>query len=339
MSGIHSHDHSSHQHHQPRRKHSAPGARTSTQASTSASRRRLVLALILTSSFLVVEVVAGILFGSLALLSDAGHMLTDAGALGLAIWAQSLGTRPRSDRKTFGYRRAEILAAAANGVVLGVTAIAVMVEAARRLASPSHVQGGPMLLVASLGLGINLGAAWILSRQAGHGHGHGHGPDLNLRAATVHVIADAAGSAAAILAATLILAFGWSVADPITSIVISMLILVGAWRLLRDATHVLMEGAPVGMDVAALERLARETPGVREVHDLHVWSLVGDAPVITAHVLLERGAHGVEVARDVGRRIEDKVGRSHVTVQPEAVSPDDQLVRLRRWGETRGPES
>src|SRR5450432_469220 len=330
MSGIHSHDHSSHQ---PHPKHSAPGARRSTQASIPASRRRLVLALILTSSFLVVEVVAGILFGSLALLSDAGHMLTDAGALGLAIWAQTLGTRPRSDRKTFGYRRAEILAAAANGVVLGVTAIAVMVEAARRLASPSHVQGAPMLLVASLGLVINLGAAWLLSRQAGQGHGHGH--DLNLRAATVHVIADAAGSAAAILAATLILVFGWSVADPITSILISILILVGAWRLLRDATHVLMEGAPVGMDVAALERLARETPGVREVHDLHVWSLVGDAPVITAHVLLERGAHGVEVARDVGRRIEDKVGRSHVTVQPEAASPDEQLVRLRRSGETR----
>src|SRR5450432_951235 len=183
MSGIHSHDHSSHQ---PHPKHSAPGARRSTQASIPASRRRLVLALILTSSFLVVEVVAGILFGSLALLSDAGHMLTDAGALGLAIWAQTLGTRPRSDRKTFGYRRAEILAAAANGIVLGITAIAVIVEAVRRFASPPHIEGFPMLVVAAIGLGINLVAARILM--------HGGHQSMNLRAAAAHVMADAAGS-------------------------------------------------------------------------------------------------------------------------------------------------
>jgi cobalt-zinc-cadmium efflux system protein len=287
-------------------------------ASSAASRRRLVIALGLTASYLIVEVVAGILSGSLALLSDAGHMLTDAGALALALWAQSLGARPRSDRKTFGYRRAEILAAAANGIVLGITAIAVIVEAIRRFAAPPQILAFPMLVVASIGLGINLVAAWVLSRGGGH--------DLNLRAAAVHVMADAAGSAAAIVAAALILMFGWTIADPITSILISVLILFGAWRLLRDSTNVLMEGAPIGLDVAALERLACDTPGVREVHDLHVWSIVGDAPVITAHVLLERGAHGVEVARDVGRRIEDKVGQAHVTVQPEAVAHGEQLL-------------
>jgi cobalt-zinc-cadmium efflux system protein len=287
-------------------------------ATLAASRGRLVIALVLTGSFLIVEVVAGILSGSLALLSDAGHMLTDAGALGLALWAQTLGARPRSDRKTFGYRRAEILAAAGNGIVLGITAIAVIVEAIRRFAVPPHIRAYPMLIVASAGLATNLVAASILSRGSAH--------DLNLRAAAAHVMADAAGSGAAIVAAVLILIFGWTIADPITSILISVLILFGAWRLLRDATNVLMEGAPVGMDVAALERLACDTPGVREVHDMHVWSIVGDAPVITAHVLLERGAHGVEVARDVGRRIEDKVGRAHVTVQPEAVTQDEQLL-------------
>jgi cobalt-zinc-cadmium efflux system protein len=290
-----------------------------------ASRRRLILAFGLTASFLVVEVVAGLVSGSLALLSDAGHMLTDAGALGLAIWAQALGSRPRSDRKTFGYRRAEILAAAANGIVLGVAAIVVIVEAIRRFAAPPSIRGYPMLVVAAVGLAINLVAAWILSRGSGH--------DLNVRAAAAHVMADAAGSVAAIVAAVLILAFGWTIADPITSIVISVLILFGAWRVLSDATHVLMEGTPLGIDVAGLERVACETPGVREVHDLHVWSIVGDAPVITAHVLLKTGAHGVEVARDVGRRIEEKVGRAHVTVQPEAISsgerlfPTDTLVR------------
>jgi cobalt-zinc-cadmium efflux system protein len=283
------------------------------------SRRRLVIALALTASFMVVEIVSGILSGSLALLSDAGHMLTDAGGLGLALWAQAIGSRPRSDRKTFGYRRAEILAAAANGIVLGITAIAVIVEAVRRFTAPPHVQGYPMLVVAAAGLGINLLAGWVLSRGGGH--------DLNLRAAAAHVLADAAGSVAAIIAAVLILVLGWALADPIASILISVLILFGAWRLLRDTTHVLMEGAPPGIEVAALERLARETAGVRDVHDLHVWSIVGDAPVITAHVILEPGAHGVEVARDVGRRIEDVVGRSsHVTVQPEAASPQHQLL-------------
>jgi cobalt-zinc-cadmium efflux system protein len=282
------------------------------------SRQRLVVALCLTASFLIVEIVAGLWSGSLALLSDAGHMLTDAGALGLAIWAKTLGTRPRSDRKTFGYRRAEILAAAANGIVLGITAIAVIIEACRRFASPPAIQASPMLIVAAIGLAINLIAAWVLSHGAGH--------DLNLRAATAHVLADAAGSVSAIVAAALILMFGWSIADPITSILISLLILFGAWRLLRDTTHVLMEGAPPGLDLAALERLACDTAGVREVHDLHVWSIVGDAPVITAHVLLEPGAHGVEVARDVGRRLEDMVGRAHVTVQPEAASPGERLL-------------
>jgi len=282
------------------------------------SRKRLLLALLLTGSFLVVEVVAGIVSGSLALLSDASHMLTDAGALGLALWAQTLSSRPRSDRKTFGYRRAEILAAAANGIVLGITAIAVIVEAVRRFAAPPHVEGRAMLVVAIVGLAVNLLAAWNLSR--------GGRQNLNLRAAAAHVLADAAGSVAAIVAAVLILAFGWTLADPITSIVISVLIIVGAWRLLKDATNVLMEGAPAGIDVSTLERVTRETPGVRDVHDLHVWSIVEDAPVITAHVRLEAGAHGVEVARDVGRRIAETVGRAHVTVQPEAVPPGEQLL-------------
>jgi cobalt-zinc-cadmium efflux system protein len=284
---------------------------------SSLPRKRLLLALVLTGSFLVVEVVAGLVSGSLALLSDAGHMLTDAGALGLALWAQSLGTRPRSDRKTFGYRRAEILAAAANGIVLGITAIVVIVEAIRRFAAPPEIRGYPMLIVATIGLAINLVAAKVLSGGGAH--------DLNLRAAAAHVTADAAGSMAAIVAAVLILVFGWTIADPITSILISLLILFGAWRLLQDATHVLMEGVPTGMDVATLERVARETPGVRDVHDVHVWSIVGDSPVVTAHVVLAAGAHGVEVARNVGRRIEDKIGPAHVTVQPEAARLEDDL--------------
>lgn len=281
-------------------------------------RRRLSVALGLTLAFLVVEVVAGIVSGSLALLSDAGHMLTDAGALGLALWAQRLGSRPRSQRKTFGYRRAEILAAAANGVVLGITAIAVIIEAVRRFTAPPRIEGVPMLVVAAAGLVVNLIAAKVLSG--------GGTRDLNVRAAAAHVMADAAGSVAAIVAAVLILTLGWTLADPITSIVISVLILVGAWRLLRDATSVLMEGVPAGIDVAALERIVCETPGVSAIHDLHVWSIVGDSPVITAHVVLAPDAHGVAVANAVGRRLEQAVGHAHVTVQPEAAPTEDAII-------------
>ena len=311
---IDDHDHGhGHDHHHDHDRHHGHAADL-----RDVSRRRLLVALALTSTFLIVEVGAGIWSGSLALLSDAGHMLTDAGALGLALWAQSLSTRPRSGRKTFGYRRAEILAAAANGIVLGITAVGVIVEAIRRLSAPPPVEARVMLVVAAIGLVVNLIGAWNLSR--------GGTRSLNLRAAAVHMLADAAGSAAAIVAALLILAFGVNRADPITSIVISALILTGAWRLLRDATHVLMEGAPEGIDVAAIERVTRETPGVCDVHDLHVWSIVDDAPVITAHVVIDPGAHGVEVARDVGRRIEEAVGQSHVTVQPEAALPEQQLL-------------
>ena len=301
MTHNHDHDHARHAHAH------GPGD----------ARRRLFAALVFTASFMVVEVVAGLLSGSLALLSDAGHMLTDAGALVLALWAQSLGARPRSDSKTFGYRRAEILAAAANGVVLGATAIAVVVEAIRRFATPQPIHGRAMLVVAVAGLVINLASAWILSRG---------GNDLNTRAAAAHVLADAAGSVAAMIAAILILTLGWTFADPAISIVISAVILVSAWRLLRDATHVLMQGTPDGLDVAALGRLVRDTAGVSDVHDLHVWSILGDAPVITAHVVVNPGAHGVEVARDVGKRIERALGPCHVTVQPESFNRDGALV-------------
>ncbi|HVV48648.1 MAG TPA: cation diffusion facilitator family transporter [Polyangia bacterium] len=311
------------EHHGHHHEHSDVAARGSANP-----RRRLVAALALTATFMVVEVLAGFWSGSLALLSDAGHMLTDAGALGLAIWAQKLGERPRSDRKTFGYRRAEILAAAANNIVLGAAAVAVIVEAIRRFTAPHPIQGAPMLIVACVGLAINLLSAWILSRGAGH--------DLNLRAAAAHVAADAAGSVAAIVAAVLILTLGWTVSDPIASILISLLILVGAWRLLREATNVLMQGVPPGIDVSALERLAGETPGVREVHDLHVWSIVGDAPVITAHVVLEPGAHGVEVARDVGLRLEGATRGGHVTVQPEASPPGRELLSPEALTRPRG---
>jgi cobalt-zinc-cadmium efflux system protein len=308
------HDHGAHAHgHPPGHAGHLHGAELQEVA-----RRRLLIALVLTAGFMLVEVAAGLLSGSLALLSDAGHMLTDAGALGLALWAQALGRRARTESKTFGYRRAEILAAAANGIILGVTAILVVVEALRRVGDPPHVQGRMMLLVAALGLVVNLLAAWVL---AGGKHA-----SVNVRAAAAHVLADAAGSVAAMIAALLVLGPGWTLADPITSILISLLILVGAWRLLREAANVLMEGVPATIDVGALERLVCQTRGVTGVHDLHVWSIAGDAPVVTAHITLAAGHHGVQVAAEVGRAIEHLIGPSHVTVQPEAAPAEQRLV-------------
>jgi cobalt-zinc-cadmium efflux system protein len=316
----HHHDHHEHGHH-----HSHEGPHRHVAELGATAPGRLLFALGLTTTFMVVEVVAGLLSGSLALLSDAGHMLTDAGALGLAIWAQWLGRKARTGSKTFGYRRAEILAAAANGVVLGVTAIVVIIEAVRRFGAPPHVQGGPMLVVAAVGLVVNLLAAWILTRGAQ--------ANVNLRAAAAHVLADAAGSVAAIVAALLVLGRGWTLADPIMSILISLLILAGAWRLLRESIHVLMEGVPPSIDVAAIERLVLETPGVSAAHDLHVWSISDDVPVVTVHVTLAAGHHGTDVARVVGRRIEEAAGKAHVTVQPEAAEhrlvPSGALVRPR----------
>jgi len=186
------------------------------------ARNRLLIALALTSLYMGVEVVVGLISHSLALISDAGHMLTDAGALALAVWAQSLAKRARTGQRTFGYRRAEVLAAAANGIVLGVTAILVIIEATRRFHHPAEVIGGPMLLVACIGLVINLASAWALS--------HGDQANINLRGAAAHVLADAAGSVAAIVAALLILFFGWYAADPLMSIAISLLVLYSSWR-------------------------------------------------------------------------------------------------------------
>ena len=287
--------------------------------------RRLVLALVLTGSFLIVEVIAGLISGSLALLSDAGHMVTDAGALGLALFAQRLAAREQTGQRTFGYRRAEILAALLNGVVLGATAIWIIVEAVRRFRDPPEILGVPMLIVAVLGLVINLLAAWVLSR-GGH-------ENANIKAAAAHVLADALGSVAAIMAAVLILTLGWTVADPAVSILISLLILWGSWRLVREAVDVLMEGTPAGIDPDALARAIGDTSGVDSVHDLHVWSISQGFPLVTVHVVLDGRSHGTDVARRVAERIQQNFGIEHVTVQPEA--PDTQFVPVSALTEPR----
>jgi cobalt-zinc-cadmium efflux system protein len=274
---------------------------------------RLAVALVLTVSFLAVELVAGWWTGSLALLSDAGHMATDAGALIVALFAQVIAGRARSGARTFGYRRAEILAALGNGVVLGAASVWIVVEAIRRLGEAPEVDGLPMLVVAAIGLAINLAAAAVLS-----GAGHGN---ANVRAAAAHVMSDALGSLAAIVAGLAIWLYGWHVVDPLASLLISVLILRSAWKIVAETIGVLMEGTPMGLDYQAIEVTIRETPGVAGMHDLHVWSISEGFPAITVHVILDGTHHGTEVAAAVCARLRRDHGVDHVTVQPEAPAP------------------
>ena len=274
---------------------------------------KLSFALALTVTFMFVEVAVGFLSGSLALLSDAGHMLTDAGALTVALVAQRLADRPRTRHHTFGFRRAEIVAALLNGAVLGLSAAWVIAEAIRRLANPKPVDGGWMLATATVGLVINIAAALILA--AGEKH---HNP--NVRAAFAHVLADAAGSVAAMVGGLLVTALGWVRADPVVSIIISVLILYGAWRLVRGSLAVLMEATPSDVECAAIEATIRSVEGVADVHDLHVWSISEGFPILTVHVVLQGDAHGADVSRRVSERLRTVHGIDHVTVQPDAAN-------------------
>ncbi len=269
-----------------------------------------------------VEVVVGLWAGSLALLADAGHMLNDATALGVALLAARIARRPRSPRKTYGYRRAEVLGALLNASMLLVAAGVVVSEAIERLEAPPAVRGFGVVVIGVLGLLVNLAAAWLLAR--------GHDGSINVRAALFHVAGDALGSVAALLAGLAIELWGWRLADPIASMAIAVLLVVGSVRLLLETTHVLMEGIPPGLDPRAVERTIAETPGVAEVHDLHLWALTPQTPVLTAHVVIEPGEHGVEVVRRVVERVERCHGIGHVTVQPERPLPREGIVPVER---------
>ncbi|MBM4363269.1 MAG: cation transporter, partial [Deltaproteobacteria bacterium] len=229
--------------------------------------------------------------------------------------------RPRTDRTTFGARRAEVLAAFLNGIALAVTAASIVGEAIERLRAPAPILGGPMLLTAVLGLAVNLGVAALLLRSGGGG--------VNLRAATAHVLMDAVGSLGAILAAIAVLWLGWLRADAIVSLGIAGLVAWSGLRVLRETTGILLEAAPDGLDVQAIERTIAATPGVASVHDLHVWGITDRFAVLTVHVVVAQGAHGVEVCRAVARAVARDHGIEHVTVQPEAPAPTE-LVPLRR---------
>jgi cobalt-zinc-cadmium efflux system protein len=288
-----------------------------------------VPAVVLTTAFMLVEAGVGFFTHSLALVADAGHMLADAGALALALVAQRIATRPRTERSTYGYRRAEVLAAFANGMVLAGVAVLVLKEASERYFSPVAIDGPLMLGTAVAGLVLNLVVAALLMRS--------QRDSLNVRAAFLHVLSDAVGSVGAILAGVSVVWFGWTRADPILAVGIAVIVAWSGFRVLRETAGILLESAPPHVDVAAVERTIRETPGVADLHDLHVWRISERFDSLTAHVTLTRGEHGTEVCRRVADALLAKHGLGHVTIQPEAPPPDTVVhVRSSRDGRELG---
>ena len=273
-----------------------------------ATLRRLSLVLVLTLLFMVVEVVGGWLSGSLALLADAGHMLTDAGALGLSLLSAWIALRPANESKTYGYQRWEILAALVNGAALFGIAAWVVIEAVQRIQHPSPIRAELFLFVAAGGLVVNLISLSIL-----HGLRHGN---LNARGAYLHVLGDALGSVGALAAAAIILLTGWTLADPIVSIALALLILVGAWRLMRESTDILLEAVPRDVSIAEVHRRMLGVPGVSAVHDLHVWTVTSGMVAMSGHAIVPQLASHPEVLEAI--RIElARLGIAHVTIQLE----------------------
>jgi len=276
-----------------------------------ANRRSLAIVLALTAAFVAAEVVGALLTGSLALLADAGHMLSDAASLAVALFAAWLAMKPATPNRSFGYKRAEILAALFNGVTLVAISFWIFAEAVRRLGDPPEVLGGPMLAVAVLGLLVNVAGVLILSRSSGRGSAR----SLNVEGAVRHVLADALGSVGAIGASVVIVLTGWNYADPLASVLIGGLILLSSWRLLRDSVGILLEETPRGIDATEVGRAMVGVPGVEEVHDLHVWTITSGFPALAAHVLVGTGEDCHAKRRDLEALLARDFGIGHTTLQ------------------------
>ena len=272
------------------------------------ARRALALVLALVLGFAGVEALISVAAGSLALLADATHMLSDALALGLALFAAWLALRPATPQRSFGWRRAEVLAALVNALVLVALGIGIVWAAIGRLSDPPGVMGGWVLVAGVAGLIVNVVSARIL---------HGAGSGLNVRAAMLHVLADLASSVGVIVAGLVVLATGWEYADPIAAILIGTLVVASTAGVLRETVGVLLEGAPEGMDAREVGAAIASTEGVVGVHDLHLWTITSGFPALSAHVLVEAGADCHAIRRELEVLLRERFGLSHTTLQVE----------------------
>jgi cobalt-zinc-cadmium efflux system protein len=277
--------------------------------------RKLAIVLGLSFAYMLAEVVGGLASNSLALLADAGHMLSDVAAIGLSLFAMWIAQKPPTARRTFGYQRMEILAALANGGTLVAISIYIFVEAWHRLSHPPEVQAPLMMAVAAGGLVVNLVALGVL-------HG-GHGENLNMRGVWLHTLTDVLGSLQAVVAGACIWAFGWTLADPIASALIGLLVIYSSWALLRETLSVLMEAAPGHIDVEEVRATLLDCGEVRAVHDLHVWTITSGRESLSAHVVTADGRTPRELLNEIRRRLHDRFGIHHVTIQVEAEGIDD----------------
>ncbi|WP_100401923.1 cation diffusion facilitator family transporter [Bacillus sp. FJAT-42315] len=302
--GHHHHHHHGHDHHGHHHHHHFEETREG-------NKKGLIIALLITAGIMLLEFFGGLFTNSLALLSDSGHMLSDASSLFLSLVAISFAARPASPTKTYGFYRFEILAALLNGVTLFVIAGFIVVEAYDRFLEPPTVASGTMMLIASVGLLANLLSAWSLMSKGDVKN------NVNLRSAYLHVLGDALGSVGALVAGLLMLLFDWYIADPIISVLVALLILKSAWGVIKHSVHILMEGTPITVDQAAVKKELEAIAGVVDVHDLHIWTITSGLDTLTCHILIEDNADSQAVLQQAINKIQDKFKIEHTTIQIE----------------------
>ncbi|MFV0537008.1 MAG: cation diffusion facilitator family transporter [Dysgonomonas sp.] len=279
--------------------------------SHNANKKALTISFILIAGFMFVEFIGGYLTNSLALISDAGHMLSDAVALGLSLSALIFGARAATPSKTYGYKRFEILAALLNGIVLVLLAVFICKEAIERLSAPPHVIGQGMMIISIIGLLINIIVAWILHSQGSTKE------NLNVRSAFLHVIGDLLGSVGAIIAAVLIMLFGWYIADPIASMIVSLLVLYSGWNVLKESINILMEAKPANIDFEKVTELLKSIDGVEGIHDLHIWMITSEFTSMTVHLHVKENTDRDLILEQAKHIMQEKYGIKHVTIQIE----------------------
>jgi cobalt-zinc-cadmium efflux system protein len=294
-------------------------------ATEEGSEKRLFIVLFITAGYMIVEVVGGLVFNSLALLADAGHMLSDVMAQGLAFAAIRIGRRSPTERLTFGFKRTEILAALWNGLLLWAIVGVIFYEAAHRFFDPNPVVGKGMLIIAAVGLAVNVGMVAILMRHKD--------ANLNVKGVFLHVVGDALGSVGAIVAAIVILTTGFYAADALVSVFIGLLILYSSWGLIKESVNILMEGVPFGMDIKKVEEAMLSQDGVCCIHDLHVWSISSNRIALSAHfVMIDPQQDRDEIIRRLNKILKDSFNISHTTIQVETshdIQSDETLAHCR----------
>ena len=309
---------------------------TITSQDTRGYQRTLLFSFVIITGYMFIEAIGGWLTGSLALLSDAGHMLSDAIALGATLMAFKIGEKAATHQKTFGYKRFEILVAMLNGATLVIIALMIFYESIKRFNTPPDIATQGMLIVATVGMLVNILVAWLMHRgsQDGESHGHSHGKDdaksvknkepvnLNMQSAYLHVLSDLLGSVAAIIAALLMMGFGWVWADAAASVIVAVLILVSGYRVVRDSVHILMEGTPANISLVDVAQKLLEDSKVQKVHDLHVWSITSGLNALSCHVVVD-GEMSIHESNILITSLEQsllKLGIHHATIQVESSS-------------------